>query len=106
MNRLPAVLLIFLQACPFSFNLHTETCEGEIVVMEMQPFVSLISPVLCQLAIMRGVADPVKGEEASEQVTLYTYISLYHTSIVVENKVYLYALQYIRILHFLCWVAI
>ena len=55
--------------------------------MEMQPFASLINPVICQLAIMRGVAAPVKGEEASEQVTLYTYNSLYHTSTVIENKV-------------------
>ena len=55
--------------------------------MEMQPFASLVNPVLCQLAIMRGVADLVRGEEASEQVTLYIYNSLYHTSIVIENKV-------------------
>ena len=55
--------------------------------MEMQPFTSLINPVLCQLAIMRGVASPVKGEETSEQVTLYTYNSLYHTSTVIESEV-------------------
>ena len=36
---------------------------------------------------MRGVASPVKGEEASGEVTLYIYNSLYHTSIVIENKV-------------------
>ena len=67
--------------------MHTETCEGEIVVMEMQPFVSLVNPVLCQVALMRGVADAVKGEETNEQVILYTYNSLYHTTIVIENKV-------------------
>ena len=55
--------------------------------METQPFVSLVNPVLCQLAIMRGVANPVKGEETSGQVILYTYNSLYHTSLVIENKV-------------------
>ena len=81
------VVTFVLQACPFSFNVHTETCEGEIIVMETQPFVSLVNPVLCQLAIMRGVADPVKGEETNEQVILYTYNSLYHTSLVIENKV-------------------
>lgn len=75
------------QACPFSLDVHTDTCEGEIVVMEMQSCVSLINPVLCQLAIMRGVASPVKGEEVSDQVTLYTYNSLYYTSTVIENKV-------------------
>ena len=55
--------------------------------MEMQPFASLINPVICQLAIMRGVAAPVKGEEASEQVTLYTYNSLYHINTMIKNKV-------------------
>ena len=89
---------MFSQACPFSFNVHTETCEGEIVVMEMQPFASLINSVLCQLAIMRGVANPVKGGEASEQVTLYTYNSLHHTSTVIENEVNIMA----RFL-LLCW---
>jgi len=58
--------------------------------MEMQSFISLINPVLCQLSIMRDVAIPVKGEETSKQVTVYTYNSLYHTSIVIENKVNLY----------------
>jgi len=51
---------------------HTDTCEGEIVVMEIQPFMPLINSVLCQLAIMGGVASPVKGEETSKQVTVYT----------------------------------
>jgi len=56
----------------------------------MQPFIPLIDPVLYQLAIMRGVASPVKGEETSKQAAVYTYNSLYHTSIVIENKINLY----------------
>ncbi|XP_065906112.1 EF-hand calcium-binding domain-containing protein 7-like isoform X2 [Dysidea avara] len=77
--------LILDEACPFSLDVHADTCEGEIIVMETQPFASLINPVLCQLATMRGVAKPVRGG-AEDQVMLYTYTSLYHATIVIENK--------------------
>ena len=79
------VCTMYVQACPFLFEVLTEDCEGEIEIVDLLPFHPIIEPALSQLVVEKGVEGVVKGGEA-EMVT-YTFTTPNLTTILVENKV-------------------
>jgi hypothetical protein len=64
----------------------TEDCEGEMEIVDLLPFFSVTNPAFAVLAIEKGVATAVRGDEEGELGT-YTFTTPHLTTLVVENRV-------------------
>ena len=73
---------LYLQACPFQFEVFTKDCDGEIEITGMAVSATPVKPALCQLVHDRGVHGIIK-----DAVVTHTLITPAMTTIVVENKV-------------------
>ena len=74
-----------MQACPFQFEVFTEESEGEIEIVSLSPFSTVLEPALCQLVKDRGIDGTVR--DAKENVVTHMLLTPHLTTIVVENKV-------------------
>ena len=77
--------LHFLQACPFTLEVFTEDCEGEIEIVDLLPFNPIVDPALCHLVMERGVCGEVR--DGGGNLFMYTFTTLHLTTIALENKV-------------------
>ena len=81
------------QACPFELEVFTDSCEGEIEIIDILNSDPEVSAALCRVAVERGVCESVGGEvgkggmEGGGGLLTYTYITPHLATIVVENKV-------------------
>ena len=76
------------QACPFTLEVFTEDCEGEIEIVDLLSFNPIIDPALCRFVMERGVCGEVR--DGSGDLLMYTFTTPHLTTIAVENKVNLY----------------
>ena len=74
-----------LQACPFVFEIFTEECDGEVEILPMADSAIHVNPALCLLAKEKGILGNVR--DGGDDVVVHTLVSLYVTTIAVENKV-------------------
>ena len=77
------------QACPFTLEVFTEDCEGEIEIVDLLPFNPIVDPALCRLVVERGVCGEVR--DGNGELFMYTFTTPHLTTIVVENKVNMYS---------------
>ena len=66
-------------------DVYTEDCEGEIEIVDLLPFNSIVDPALCRLVVDRGVCEAVKDGQG--ELNTYTFITPHISTIVVESKV-------------------
>ena len=78
-------LTLHTQACPFTLEVFTEDCEGEIEIVDLLPFNPVVNPALCQLVMERGVSEEVR--DGGGDLLMYTFTTPHLTTIAVENKV-------------------
>ena len=71
----------------------TDSCEGEIEIIDILSSDPEVSAALCRVAVERGVCESVGGEvgkggmEGGGGLLTYTYTTPHLATIVVENKV-------------------
>ena len=79
------LLYLSMQACPFTLEVFTEDCEGEIEIVDLLPFNPVVDPALCRLVMERGVSVDVR--DGGEDLLAYTFTTPQLTTIALENKV-------------------
>ena len=75
-----------IQACPFTLEVFTEDCEGEIEIVDLLPFNPVVDPALCHLVMERGVCGEVR--DGGGHLLMYTFTTPHLTTIAMENKVH------------------
>ena len=79
------VYTLHTQACPFTLEVFTEDCEGEIEIVDLLSFNPVVDPALCRLVMERGVCGEVR--DGGGDLLTYTFTTPHLTTIAVENKV-------------------
>ena len=73
------------QACPFELKVFTDSCEGEIEIVDILPFDPEVTSALCHIVVERGVSEAVRDGNGDLFTHIFTTPHL--TTIVAENKV-------------------
>ena len=85
------------QACPFTLEVFTEDCEGEIEIVDLLPFNPIVDPALCRLVVERGVCGDVM--DGNGELFKHSFITPHLTTIVMENKVHVYIILLLYTVH-------
>jgi Ca2+-binding EF-hand superfamily protein len=75
--------LQLVKACPFQFEVYTESCDGEIEILPLSSSSDCIDESLCGLAVVANMTGSVRG---TDDVVTHTLAMTSMTTIVIENK--------------------